>query len=79
VVGVIASLALTLTAVVLFDDVRTMSPWRATIPVPVWGSLNAFHAFVAVAAFVATRRFRVGVVWVVGASAVAGLLWSALR
>jgi chromate transporter len=79
VVGVIASLALTLTAVVLFDDVRTLSPFRAAIPVPVWASLNAFHAVVALAAFVATRRFRVGVVWVVGASAAAGLLWAALR
>jgi chromate transporter len=79
VVGVIASLSLTLTAIVLFDEVGTASPFRAAIPVPVLSSLDPFHAIVAVAAFVATRVYRVGVVWVVGASTAAGVLWSALR
>ncbi len=79
VVGVIASLALTVAAVVLFDEVRTASPFRASIPVPVWTSLNVFHVVVAFVAFVASRWFRVSVVWIVGLSAAAGLLWAALR
>ncbi len=79
VVGVIASLALTLAAIVLFDDVGISSPLRASIPVPVVASLNEAHLLIAVAAFAAVRVFRVGVVWVVVVSALAGVLLGALR
>src|SRR5439155_11394808 len=40
VVGVIGSLALTVAANVLFEDVRTARPLFATIPRPVWSSLD---------------------------------------
>jgi chromate transporter len=79
VVGVIASLGLTLAAAILFDDVGTVSPFRASIPVPVLGSLDPFHALVAAVTFVATRRFRINVVVVVIASAAAGLAVGWLR
>jgi len=79
VVGVIVSLSVTVAALVLFDDVRTVTPFRAPIPWPSPTSVNLFHFGIAVAAFVAIRRFRVHVVWVVVASAAAGLLWSLVR
>jgi chromate transporter len=73
VVGVIASLALTVAAGVLFDEVRTAKPFWATIPVPVLGSIDPFSAAVALAAFVAIRGFRVNVAWVALAGGIAGL------
>jgi chromate transporter len=79
VVGVIASLALTVAAGVLFDEVRTAKPFWATIPVPVLSSIDPFAVVVAVAAFVAIRRFQVNVAWVALAGAVAGLGLAATR
>jgi chromate transporter len=79
VVGVIASLALTVAAAVLFDEVDRARPFFATIPVPRLASVDGFELVVAVAAFVAALRFRVPVVWIVLASATAGLLWWLLR
>jgi chromate transporter len=79
VVGVIASLAVTVAAGVLFEEVRTVKPLWATIPVPVLSSLDVFSLAVAVAAFLAIRRFRVNVVWVALAGAVAGLALAVVR
>jgi chromate transporter len=73
VVGVIASLAVTVAAGVLFDEVRTAKPFWATIPVPVPSSIDAFSVVVAVAAFVAIRRFHLNVAWVALGGGVAGL------
>jgi chromate transporter len=79
VVGVIASLALTVAAGVLFDEVRTAKPFWAPIPVPVLGSIDPFSAAVALAAFLAIRRFRINVAWVALAGAVAGLGLAVVR
>jgi chromate transporter len=79
VVGVIASLAVTVAAGVLFEEVRTVKPLWATIPVPVLSSLDVFSLTVAVAAFLAIRRFHVNVVWVALAGAVAGLALAVVR
>jgi chromate transporter len=79
VVGVIASLALTVAAGVLFDEVRTAKPFWATIPVPVLSSLDVFSLVVAAAAFVAIRRFHVNVAWVAVGGAIAGLGLAAVR
>ena len=73
VVGVIASLALTVATGVLFDDIRTVKPFWATIPVPVLGSIEPFSVLVAIASFVAIRRPRINVAWVAAGGAVAGL------
>jgi chromate transporter len=78
VVGVIAGLALTVATLVLFGDVRTRTPFLIAIQVPVPGSVIPFAVVVALAAFLAVWRFRLNVVWVVVASAAAGLIRSAL-
>jgi chromate transporter len=79
VVGVIASLAVTVAAGVLFDEVRTDKPLWATIPVPVLSSIDLFSVVVAVAAFLAVRRFRINVAWVAAGGAVAGLALAVVR
>jgi chromate transporter len=79
VVGVIASLALTVAAGVLFDEVGTVKPFWATIPLPVWSSIDVFSVTVAVAAFVAIRRFHVNVAWVALGGAGLGLAFAGVR
>jgi chromate transporter len=79
VVGVIGSLALTVAANVLFEDVQTARPFLATIPRPVWSSLDVPSAVVALAAFVAIRRFRVNVAWVALSGGLVGLALGILR
>jgi hypothetical protein len=54
-------------------------PLWATIPVPVLSSLDVFSLVVAVAAFLAIRRFHVNVVWVAAGGAVAGLALAVVR
>jgi chromate transporter len=73
VVGVIGSLALTFATSVLFDDVRTRTPFGHEVPVPVWSSIDPLAVGVAVAAFVAIRRFDVNVAWVVLAAGAIGI------
>jgi chromate transporter len=79
VVGVIASLALTFAAAVLFRDVASVAPARHAVPWPDLTSVRPFAALVAGAAFVAMWRYKVPVPWIVGASASAGLAWAAVR
>jgi chromate transporter len=79
VVGVIASLALTVATAVLFDEVDTARPFWATIPMPRLATLDGFELVVAVAAFVSAWRYRISVVRIVVASAAAGLLWWLVR
>jgi chromate transporter len=79
VVGVIGSLALTVATNVLFEDVQTARPFFATIPRPVWSSLDVPSAVVALAAFVAIRRFRVNVAWVALAGGLMGLVLGVVR
>jgi chromate transporter len=74
VVGVIGSLAVTFATSVLFDDVRTRTPFGQEIPVPAWSSVDPIAVSVAVAAFVAIRRFDVNVVWVVLGAGLVGLV-----
>jgi chromate transporter len=79
VVGVIGSLGLTVAANVLFEDVQTARPFFATIPRPVWSSLDVPSAVVATAAFVAIRRFRVNVAWVALGGGLVGLVLGIVR
>jgi chromate transporter len=79
VVGVIASLALTVAASVLFEDVETTHPFFASIPRPVWSSIDVATAAIAAAAFVAIRRFRVNVAWVALGGGLAGLVLEVVR
>jgi chromate transporter len=79
VVGVIASLAVTVAANVLFEDVETVRPFFASIPRPVWSSIDVTSAAIAAAAFVAIRRFRVNVAWVALGGGLAGLVLEVVR
>ncbi|HYP22158.1 MAG TPA: chromate efflux transporter [Actinomycetota bacterium] len=71
VVGVILNLAVTFGAVALFDDVDGSRGF----PVPDPTSIDAFAAALAIASLVALWRYKVNVLWVVLASAGAGLLY----
>ena len=78
VVGVILNLAVTFAIVALFDSVRRGAFGPITFPVPDLGTLDLFATMLAVAGFVALWKYRVNVLWVVGSSAVAGLLFRAI-
>ncbi|HET7235601.1 MAG TPA: chromate efflux transporter [Actinomycetota bacterium] len=73
VVGVIANLAVVFATSVLFDQVRTTTPAGHEIALPVWSSVVPLAVVVAIAAFVAIRRFRINVAWVVLGAGVVGL------
>jgi chromate transporter len=74
VVGTIASLAVTFGIHVLFNRVHTVTVFGGPIPVPTVTSLDWFALIVAAAGFVALTRFKVNVLWVIAASAVAGVI-----
>jgi chromate transporter len=78
VVGVVLNLAVALALHTLFTRVaeRTLGPAR--LPVPELASVDLFAVALAVAAFVAMRRFKVGIIPVVVASAAIGLVWKLL-
>jgi chromate transporter len=74
VVGVIASLAVTFGTNVLFDRVEETTPLGAPVPVPAATSIRPFALVLAVAAFVAIRRFRSNPALVAVACGAAGLV-----
>jgi len=78
VVGVIANLAVTFAIVALFDSVRQGEIINLTFPIPELSSVDLFALSLAIAGFVALWRYRVNVLWVIGSSAVAGLLYNAV-
>ena len=73
VVGVILNLAVTFGVYVLFEGVRSARFLWAELPVPSLGTVDPFALVVAALSFVALWRFRLSIVWVVLASAVAGV------
>ncbi len=74
VVGVIANLALVFATSVLFDEVKVRTPFGHEVAVPVLGSADPLALAVAVGSFVAIRRYRVNVVWVIAAAGLVGLV-----
>jgi chromate transporter len=74
VVGVIANLALVFATSVLFDEVDVRTPFGHEVAVPDWDSADLLAIGVAVGSFVAIRRFRVNVVWVIVAAGLIGLV-----
>jgi chromate transporter len=75
VVGVILNLAVAFALATLFEDVSAVRIGSFTVSVPVMGSVDLFALALAAVAFVALWRYRVNVLWAVGGSAVAGLLY----
>jgi chromate transporter len=75
VVGVILNLAVTFGIAVLFDEVRIGELGSLTFPVPQLSSVDGFALIVAAASFVGLLRYHWNVLWVIGGSAVAGLLY----
>jgi chromate transporter len=71
VVGVVLNLAVTFAILTLSSDARTLDVGIGRLLVPA-GSLDLFALVVAAASFVALWRFRLNILWVVAASAVAG-------
>lgn len=79
VVGVIMNLAIWFALHVLFAEV---SPWRGfgmSVEVPVWSSLNAAALALTAAAVFAVFRLKAPLMAVLLGSALAGLLWIAIR
>jgi chromate transporter len=74
VVGVILNLSVTFGIQTLFDRVRTVEVLGGPVPVPVLSSVDPFAVAVAVGSFIVLWRFRLNILWVVGASALAGLV-----
>ena len=74
VVGVIANLAVTFALAALFAKVRTGRTLGMTYPAPDLGSIDLFACSIAGLAFIALWRFRLNVLWIVGASALAGAI-----
>jgi chromate transporter len=74
VVGVILNLAVVFAVHTLFDRVETVGVLGGSIPWPAPSSVDPFAVTVAAVSFVALWRLRLGILWVVGASAAAGLV-----
>ncbi|HJV05218.1 MAG TPA: chromate efflux transporter [Actinomycetota bacterium] len=74
VVGVILNLAVVFAVHTLFDRVESVGVLGGAIPWPVPSSVDPFAVTIAAASFVALWRLRLGILWVVGASAAAGLV-----
>ena len=74
VVGVIANLAVVFATSVLFDEVHVRTPFGHDVAVPVLSSADLLAIGVAVGSFVAIRRFRVNVVWVIVVAGLVGLV-----
>ena len=74
VVGVILNLALTFGILTLFERVRTVDVFGGPVPMPAVSSVDPFSLVVATATFLVLWRLKLNILWVIGASALAGAL-----
>jgi chromate transporter len=74
VVGVILNLAVVFAVHTLFERVDSIRTVGGSIPWPVLASIDPFALTIAVASFLALWPLRLNILWVVGASAAAGLI-----
>ena len=79
VVGIIAGLAVSVATASLFSETVIVEPFLQPIALPRLGTVEPLHLAIAIASFVAIRRFRVHVLWIVVGAAVAGFLASVVR
>jgi chromate transporter len=75
VVGVIASLAMWFVLHVVFANLDEIHALGASIPLPVWSTIDPASLTLAVAALVAIFRFKLGIIPTLAASAGLGLLY----
>jgi chromate transporter len=74
VVGVILNLAVVFAVHTLFERVESIGAVGGAVPWPVLSSIDPFALTVAVGSFLALWPLRLNILWVVGASAAAGLV-----
>lgn len=80
VVGVVLNLSIWFSLHVLFTEVGSWTgPGGLSLSVPVWSSLDPAALVISAAAMVATLRYHIGTLKVLGASAAAGILWWGLQ
>jgi chromate transporter len=79
VVGVMLNLALWFALHVLFADVREIHAAGLRLLVPAFATVEIASVVLAATAFVAIRRFNIGLLIVLGASAVLGAAWFLVR
>jgi chromate transporter len=72
VVGVILNLAVWFALHLAFGQVNEIHAWGLKLQMPVWTTINLASVILAIAAFVAMLRFKVGMIPVIAASAVLG-------
>jgi len=75
VVGVILNLAVWFALKVLFHEHRDVALGSLRLDLPILSSLDLAALVLAAAAMIATLRFHVGMLTVLGATALAGLVW----
>jgi chromate transporter len=78
VVGVILNLAVTFGVATLFAEVSQGEVLGMTFPLPDLTSIDLFAVAVAAVAFIGLWKYRWNVLWVVGGSALTGLLYQTL-
>lgn len=74
VVGVVLNLAVVFGTHTLFDRFRSVEVFGGPVPVPTMSSLDAFAVAVATLSFLALWRLKLNILWVVAASALAGVI-----
>jgi chromate transporter len=75
VVGVILNLAIWFAVNTLFGKVQKLAAGPLSLDMPVWSTFDPFFAVVAIVALVALLRFKTNLFIVLGAGAVAGIVW----
>ncbi|MBE0487273.1 chromate efflux transporter [Marinobacter sp.] len=75
VVGVMLNLAIWFAVHVAFAEVETAKAWGVQWLSPEWGSVQLASVVLALGAFVAILRFKIGMLQVLFASALLGMLW----
>ena len=78
VVGVILNLAITFGIAVLFSDISQGEFLNLTFPNPEFRSIDLFAVTLAAVAFAGLWRYKWNVLWIVGGSAVSGLIYRTL-
>jgi chromate transporter len=75
VVGVVLNLSVWFSLHVLFAEVQEVEYLNARLLIPEWASVDAASLLIAIGAFVALFRFRLGMMWTLAGAATVGLVY----